>query len=56
VGGVPNAIPERTGVPAYGYPYPWSVVPYLPGAPAADADPPVWLHGDLHPATDLAVA
>lgn len=38
MGGVPNAIPERTGVPAYGYPYPWSVVPYLPGAPAADAD------------------
>ena len=28
--------PERTGVPAAGYPYPWSVVPYLPGTPAAD--------------------
>jgi len=32
---IPN--PERTGVPAHGYPYPWSVVPYLPGAPAAQA-------------------
>ena len=29
--------PERTGVPAHGYPYSWSVVPYLPGVPAAQA-------------------
>jgi aminoglycoside phosphotransferase (APT) family kinase protein len=29
--------PERTGVPALGYPYSWSVVPYLPGVPAAQA-------------------
>ena len=29
--------PERTGVPAHGYPYSWSVVPYLPGVPAAEA-------------------
>ena len=29
--------PERTGVPACGYPYSWSVVPYLPGVPAAQA-------------------
>jgi aminoglycoside phosphotransferase (APT) family kinase protein len=81
---LPIPAPERTGVPAYGYPYPWSVVPYLPGAPATDADsldlagvaadvggflgslhapappeapahagPPVWLHGDLHPANVL---
>jgi aminoglycoside phosphotransferase (APT) family kinase protein len=35
---LPIPAPERTGVPAYGYPYSWSVVPYLPGAPAADAD------------------
>jgi aminoglycoside phosphotransferase (APT) family kinase protein len=28
--------PERTGIPALGYPYPWSVVPFLPGTPAAD--------------------
>ena len=28
--------PERTGVPAHGYPYSWSVVPYLPGVPAAE--------------------
>ena len=32
---IPN--PERTGVPACGYPYSWSVVPYLPGVPAAEA-------------------
>ncbi len=30
--------PERTGVPADGYPWPWSIVPYLPGEPAADRD------------------
>lgn len=30
--------PERTGVPAHGYPWPWSIVPYLPGEPAADTD------------------
>ena len=29
--------PERTGAPACGYPYSWSVVPYLPGVPAAVA-------------------
>lgn len=29
--------PERTGVPALGYPWSWSLVPYLPGIPAADA-------------------
>jgi aminoglycoside phosphotransferase (APT) family kinase protein len=28
--------PQRTGHPAAGYPYSWSVVPYLPGVPAAD--------------------
>jgi aminoglycoside phosphotransferase (APT) family kinase protein len=28
--------PERTGVPALGYPWSWSLVPYLPGVPAAD--------------------
>jgi aminoglycoside phosphotransferase (APT) family kinase protein len=33
---LPIPAPERTGVPAYGYPYSWSVVPYLPGEPAAD--------------------
>jgi aminoglycoside phosphotransferase (APT) family kinase protein len=30
--------PERTGHPARGYPWPWSIVPYLPGEPAADTD------------------
>ena len=34
---LPIPYPERTGVPAHGYPYPWSVVPYLPGVPAAQA-------------------
>jgi aminoglycoside phosphotransferase (APT) family kinase protein len=34
---LPIPSPERTGVPACGYPYPWSVVPYLPGVPAAQA-------------------
>lgn len=30
--------PERTGLPAHGYPWSWSIVPYLPGEPAANAD------------------
>jgi aminoglycoside phosphotransferase (APT) family kinase protein len=34
---LPIPYPERTGVPACGYPYSWSVVPYLPGVPAAEA-------------------
>jgi aminoglycoside phosphotransferase (APT) family kinase protein len=34
---LPVPYPERTGVPAHGYPYSWSVVPYLPGVPAAEA-------------------
>src|ERR1700677_2873474 len=34
---LPIPCPERAGVPADGYPYPWSVVPYLAGEPAADA-------------------
>jgi aminoglycoside phosphotransferase (APT) family kinase protein len=34
---LPIPYPELTGVPAHGYPYPWSVVPYLPGVPAAKA-------------------
>jgi aminoglycoside phosphotransferase (APT) family kinase protein len=36
---IPVPYPERTGVPAHGYPWSWSIVPYLPGEPAADADP-----------------
>jgi aminoglycoside phosphotransferase (APT) family kinase protein len=35
---LPIPSPERTGRPAHGYPFSWSVVPYLPGEPAADAD------------------
>jgi aminoglycoside phosphotransferase (APT) family kinase protein len=34
---LPIPSPERTGVPACGYPYSWSVVPFLPGVPAAQA-------------------
>jgi aminoglycoside phosphotransferase (APT) family kinase protein len=36
---LPIPYPERTGVPGCGYPYCWSVVPYLPGVPAAQAGP-----------------
>ena len=32
---LPIPRPVRTGAPACGYPYSWSVVPYLPGVPAA---------------------
>jgi aminoglycoside phosphotransferase (APT) family kinase protein len=35
---LPIPYPERTGHPAHGYPWPWSIVPYLPGEPAATAD------------------
>jgi aminoglycoside phosphotransferase (APT) family kinase protein len=34
---LPIPYPERTGLPGCGYPYSWSVVPYLPGVPAAQA-------------------
>jgi aminoglycoside phosphotransferase (APT) family kinase protein len=34
---LPIPYPERTGHPALGYPYPWSVVSFLPGTPATDA-------------------
>ena len=44
---LPIPSPERTGRPALGYPFSWSVVPYLPGEPAADAD---WI--DLASAAD----
>lgn len=36
---LPIPAPERTGLPAHGYPFRWSVVPYLPGDPAAEAGP-----------------
>ena len=35
---LPIPYPERTGHSALGYPYPWSVVPYIPGTPAAAAE------------------
>jgi aminoglycoside phosphotransferase (APT) family kinase protein len=31
---IPIPYPERIGAPALGYPWPWSLVPYLPGEPA----------------------
>jgi aminoglycoside phosphotransferase (APT) family kinase protein len=38
---LPLPVPEpvRTGEPGAGYPWPWSVVPFLPGTPAADTTP-----------------
>jgi aminoglycoside phosphotransferase (APT) family kinase protein len=36
---LPVPVPVRTGVPAEGYPWPWSVVPLLPGEPASDGPP-----------------
>jgi aminoglycoside phosphotransferase (APT) family kinase protein len=46
---LPVPYPERTGRSALGYPYSWSVVPYIPGTPAADAEP-----GDLDQAAAAA--
>jgi aminoglycoside phosphotransferase (APT) family kinase protein len=37
---LPIPVPLRIGRPSAGYPWPWSVVPFLPGRPAA-IDPPV---------------
>jgi aminoglycoside phosphotransferase (APT) family kinase protein len=34
---LPVPAPLRTGSPALGYPWPWSVTPWLPGVPAAQA-------------------
>jgi aminoglycoside phosphotransferase (APT) family kinase protein len=34
---LPIPYPVRTGVPGCGYPYSWSVAPYLPGVPAVQA-------------------
>jgi aminoglycoside phosphotransferase (APT) family kinase protein len=34
---LPIPAPERTGVPALGFPYSWSVVPFIPGIPAGGA-------------------
>ncbi|WP_172979689.1 aminoglycoside phosphotransferase family protein [Agromyces agglutinans] len=31
-------VPVRTGAPAFGYPYPWSIVPWFDGADAASVD------------------
>src|SRR5439155_2833848 len=34
---LPISAPVRTGEPGCGYPWPWSVCPWLPGHPALDA-------------------
>jgi aminoglycoside phosphotransferase (APT) family kinase protein len=36
---LPIPAPARTGRPGHGYPWAWSVVPYLPGHPAAQVVP-----------------
>lgn len=38
---LPLPVPEpvRAGEPGAGYPWPWSIVPFLPGTPAADTPP-----------------
>ena len=36
---LPVPLPVRTGVPGCGYPWRWSIVPWLPGAPADRAPP-----------------
>ena len=36
---LPIPAPVRTGQPGLGYPWPWSIVPYLPGQVAADTPP-----------------
>lgn len=42
---LPVPAPLRTGAPAFGYPWAWSIVPFLPGKVAAD-----------HPPADTAAA
>jgi len=34
---LPIPVPEHAGVPGAGFPWPWSVVPWLPGRPADEA-------------------
>jgi aminoglycoside phosphotransferase (APT) family kinase protein len=38
---LPVPAPVRTGKPGAGYPWPWSIVPYLPGEPAGRTPPAV---------------
>lgn len=51
---LPVPYPERTGHSALGYPYSWSVVPFLRGTPATDS-PPVALAPDDVAAMAVAV-
>jgi aminoglycoside phosphotransferase (APT) family kinase protein len=52
---LPVPYPERTGHSALGYPYSWSVVPFLRGAPATDS-PSLNLASDDLASDDLAAA
>jgi len=36
---LPVPVPVRTGVPGEEYPWPWSIVEFLPGTPASDGPP-----------------
>jgi aminoglycoside phosphotransferase (APT) family kinase protein len=36
---LPVPVPVRTGLPGEGYPWPWSIVAFLPGTPASDGPP-----------------
>jgi aminoglycoside phosphotransferase (APT) family kinase protein len=36
---LPVPVPVRTGLPGEGYPWPWSIVEFLPGTPASDGPP-----------------
>ncbi|MHB1433708.1 MAG: phosphotransferase, partial [Streptosporangiaceae bacterium] len=36
---LPVPVPLRSGAPGEGYPWQWSIVPYLPGEPAVDHPP-----------------
>ena len=38
---LPIPAPVRSGQPGLGYPWPWSIVPYLPGQVAADTPPEI---------------
>jgi aminoglycoside phosphotransferase (APT) family kinase protein len=39
---LPVPAPVRTGQPALGYPWSWSIIPFLPGEPAARTPPADW--------------
>jgi aminoglycoside phosphotransferase (APT) family kinase protein len=62
---LPVPVPQRLGEPSGRFPRPWIITTWVPGDPADRAPatrgaaaaawdgPPLWLHGDLHPANVL---